>query len=76
MGLIEPVISLQNELNTVRRQRLDNVNLMINRMWKVLSTADVDIDKLTASPAELFLTDDMARLNSPGADIGSRLRGL
>lgn len=60
MGLIEPVISLQNELNTVRRQRLDNVNLMINRMWKVLSTADVDIDKLTAAPGGIVLTDDMA----------------
>jgi len=70
MGLIEPVISLQNELNTVRRQRLDNVNLMINRMWKVLSTADVDIDKLTAAPGGIVLTDNMAAIEPlPPQDI-------
>jgi hypothetical protein len=68
MGLIEPVISLQNELNTVRRQRLDNVNLMINRMWKVLSTADVDMDKLTAQPGGIVLTDNMEAIDvSAGA---------
>ena len=59
LGLIEPIISLQNELNTVRRQRLDNVNLAINRMWKVLSTADVDLDKLTSAPGGIILTDNM-----------------
>jgi hypothetical protein len=59
LGLIEPIISLQNELNTVRRQRLDNINLCINRMWKVLSTADVDIDKLTSAPGGVVLTDNM-----------------
>lgn len=62
LGLIEPIVSLQNELNTVRRQRLDNINLCINRMWKVLSTADVDIDKLTSAPSGVILTDDMAAI--------------
>jgi len=70
MGLIEPVVSLQNELNTVRRQRLDNVNLMINRMWKVLSTADVDIDKLVSSPGGIILTDNMEAIEPlPPQDI-------
>lgn len=64
IGLIEPVISLQNELNTVRRQRLDNINLCINRMWKVLSTADVDIDKLTSAPGGVILTDNMEAIES------------
>src|SRR6185369_10903183 len=31
MGLVEPVIPLVHELNTLRRQRLDNINLVINR---------------------------------------------
>jgi hypothetical protein len=64
LGLLEPVISLQNELNTVRRQRLDNINLCINRMWKVLSTADIDVDKLVSQPGGVILTDDMAALEA------------
>lgn len=60
IGLIEPVLSLQNETNLVRRQRLDNVNLLINQMYKVLSTdTSVDIDKLTATPSGVVLVDDM-----------------
>lgn len=74
MGLIEPVVSLQNELNTVRRQALDMVNLAINRMWKVLSTADVEIDKLVSSPNGIILTDDMSAvelLPAPTPDQGA-----
>jgi hypothetical protein len=59
IGLIEPVISLINQLTTVRRQRLDNITLILNRMWKVKSTADVDPTKLVASPNGIILVDDM-----------------
>ena len=59
IGLIEPVIPLQHELNTIRRQRLDNVNLIINRMWKVNTLADVDLDTLVSTPNGVVLTDDM-----------------
>jgi hypothetical protein len=59
IGLIEPIISLFYELTTVRRQRIDNVNLILNRMWKVNSLADVDIDTLVSSPNGIVLTDDM-----------------
>lgn len=59
IGLVEPIIPLQHELNTLRRQRLDNVNLAINRMWLVNSLADVDIDTLVSTPNGIILTDDM-----------------
>lgn len=59
VGLIEPVISLINQLTTVRRQRLDNITLILNRMWKVKSTADIDPTKLVASPNGIILVDDM-----------------
>lgn len=59
IGLIEPVISLINQLTTVRRQRLDNVTLILNRMWKVKATADIDPTKLVASPNGIILVDDM-----------------
>lgn len=64
IGLIEPVIPLQHELNTVRRQRLDNVNLILNRMWKVNTLADVDLDTLVSSPNGVVLTDDMAAVEA------------
>jgi hypothetical protein len=60
IGLIEPILSLQNETNMVRRQRLDNVNLLINQMYKVLATdTSVDVDKLTSTPSGVVLVDDM-----------------
>lgn len=59
IGLIEPVISLINQLTTVRRQRLDNITLILNRMWKVRATADIDPTKLVASPNGIILVDNM-----------------
>jgi hypothetical protein len=59
MGLVEPVMNNVRELWTLRRQRLDNVNLVINRMWKVNSLADVDLDTLVSSPNGIILTDMM-----------------
>lgn len=59
VGLVEPIIPLQHELNTIRRQRLDNVNIIINRMWKVNSFADIDLETLVSSPNGVILTDDM-----------------
>lgn len=59
IGLIEPVMSLINQLTTVRRQRLDNITLILNRMWKVKSTADIDPTKLIATPNGVILVDDM-----------------
>lgn len=59
IGLIEPVISLINQLITVRRQRLDNITLILNRMWKVKATADIDPTKLVASPNGIVLVDEM-----------------
>jgi hypothetical protein len=59
LGLIEPVISNIHELWTLRRQRMDNVNMVINRMWKVNSMADIDLDTLVSGPNNIIITDDM-----------------
>lgn len=64
IGLIEPIIPLQHELNTIRRQRLDNVNIIINRMWKVNSFADIDLETLVSSPNGIILTDDMEAIDA------------
>jgi hypothetical protein len=59
IGLVEPVISLKHELDTLRRQRLDNINIMINRMWLVLDGADIDLNTLISSPNGIIITSDM-----------------
>lgn len=59
MGLVEPVMSNVRELWTLRRQRIDNINLAINNMWKVNSLADIDLDTLVSSPNGIILTDMM-----------------
>lgn len=59
IGLVEPIIPLQHELNTLRRQRLDNINQSLNSMWKINSLADVDVDTLKTVPNGIVLTDDM-----------------
>jgi hypothetical protein len=71
IGLVEPILSLQNETNLVRRQRLDNVNLLINQMYKVLSTdTSIDIDKLQSSPSGVVLVDDMNNVQPlPRGDV-------
>lgn len=59
LGLVEPIIPLQHELNTLRRQRLDNINQALNSMWKVNTLADVDVDTLKSVANGIVLTDDM-----------------
>lgn len=62
IGLIEPIIDQQYELNTIRRQRLDNINLIINNMWQVKDTADIDLNSLVSTPGGIILTGDMESL--------------
>lgn len=70
MGLVEPVISNVHELWTLRRQRIDNINLVINRMWKVNSLADVDLDTLISTPNGIILTDNMEGVEAlPTPDV-------
>lgn len=59
VGLIEPVMPLISEMNTLRNQQIDVNNLIINRMWKVSSLADIDIDTLISVPNGILLTDQM-----------------
>ena len=59
IGEIEPVEHLQYNLNTLRNQRVDNVNLIINKMWKVLRGADIDPNQLVSRPGGIVEVDDM-----------------
>ena len=68
MGLIEPVIPLIRELNTIRNQNIDMNNLIINRMWKVNVNADVDLETLISTPNGIILTGDMDGVTPVGQD--------
>ena len=59
IGEIEPIEHLQHEFNTLRNQRIDNLNLIINRMWKVLRGADIDAKQLVSRAGGIIELDDM-----------------
>ena len=57
IGEIEPIESLQYELNDVRNQRMDNVTMILHRMWEVLKGADIDESELVWRPNGIVHTD-------------------
>lgn len=59
MGEVEPLKSLQYELNDVRNQRMDNVTLILNRMWLVDKGADVDEEDLVSQAGGVIHTGNM-----------------
>lgn len=60
IGLVQPIMSLMEEVTTLRRLKMDNVFQKMNGMWKVLATADVDIHQLISSPNGLVILSDMS----------------
>jgi hypothetical protein len=59
IGIPEISEDLQEELNTVRNQRMDNVNLIINRMFIANKYADIDMSSLVSYPGNVILTNDI-----------------
>jgi len=62
IGIPEVSEVLQEELNTVRNQRMDNVNLIINRMFIANKYADINFDQLTSYPGNVILTNDVTAI--------------
>jgi hypothetical protein len=73
VGIVEPVMSQQHELNTIRRQRLDNINMILNSMWKVKDTADIDLNALVSTPNGIIITSEMDGLEAirPNNETGT-----
>ena len=59
IGIPEVTETLQEELNTVRNQRMDNVNLIINRMWIANKYADINFDNMISYPGNVILSNDV-----------------
>lgn len=53
---------LQAELNTTRNQRIDNISMLINRMWKRRRGADIDESQLVSRPNGIVDLDNMEDL--------------
>jgi hypothetical protein len=64
IGIPEVSENLQEELNSVRNQRMDNVNLIINRMWIANKYADIDFDNMVSYPGNVILSNDINAIKS------------
>jgi hypothetical protein len=58
-SMIETLVDLQAELNTVRNQRVDNVSLAINRMFLIAKGANIDVEQLKSKPNGFIEVDDI-----------------
>jgi len=70
IGEIEPIEHLQYELNSLRNQRMDNINLIINNMWKILRGADINPKQLVSRPGGIIEVDEMNDIEAlPMTDV-------
>lgn len=58
IGIVEMCSQLQEELNTTRNQRIDNVSYALNRMFSVLRSANIDPTQLKSRPNGVIEVDD------------------
>jgi len=58
-GEVQPLMALQDELDTLRRQRLDNRNLIINHMWLVNKDGGVNWDDFVSRPGGIIECADI-----------------
>jgi len=57
-GAIDFLHDLQQEENAIHNQRSDNVNMILNKMWKVKRTADIDESQLISQPHGIIHVDE------------------
>ena len=74
MSAVALIEHLQHELNTTRNQRIDNVSMVLNRMWKAKDGADIDDSQLVSRPHGVIWVanmDDLAPLETPDVTASS-----
>lgn len=59
IGIVEMTESLQHELNDIRNMRMDNVNIILNRMWIVERSADIEMRDPMSYPGAVFTSNDI-----------------
>jgi len=63
-SLADAVESLQLELNTTRNQRIDNVSLVLNKLFKYKKDADIDPAMIISKPGHGIPVDNMDDIDS------------
>ena len=74
MSAVALIEHLQHELNTTRNQRIDNVSMVLNRMWKAKDGADIDDSQLVSRPHGVIWVanmDDLTPLETPDVTASS-----
>ena len=61
-GDVEPVKDLQYEANELECSIMDNLKLIINRMWMASTTAGIDYGDLVSSPGNIIRAADITQL--------------
>lgn len=57
LSAVQLINDLQEEENTIHNQRTDNVNFVLNKMWKVRRGADIDESELVSRPHGVIHVD-------------------
>lgn len=57
ISAVQLIEHMQAELNTSRNQRIDNVSMVLNRMWKVRRGSEVDENELISRPHGVVYVD-------------------
>ena len=55
---VDIIADLQEEENAIHNQRSDNVNMILNKMWKVRKGADIDESELVSRPHGIVYVDN------------------
>jgi hypothetical protein len=58
LSAVQIISDLQEEENTIHNQRSDNVNFIINKMWKIRRGADIDESELVSQPGGIVHVDN------------------
>lgn len=70
IGEIEPNKYLQNELNTVRNQKIDNMSMAINNMWAVVEGSGITEEDLISKPNGVIWLPQGTNVNEVLQPIG------
>src|SRR5690554_511064 len=59
MSAVDIISDLQEEENAIHNQRSDNINFILNKMWKVRRGADIDPSELISRPGGIVYVNNM-----------------
>lgn len=59
LGVVEPIKKIQDAYNLTRNQRIENVSLVLNRMWLMKTGAGIDPRKLRSAAGNVIPVKDI-----------------